>query len=170
MILPPQVQMLLNVYRGAYKQNIFLAGGAVRDYVFYGSMDNTRDYDLFLQTCNPMKELKELQILADRSNMSFTVLLEFDDSNLKDDKLVDRYPWITARLSTTGLQIDVILSDMTIQEHLDRFSCNAAKVMLKEDGNFAFNAEFYTWMKTGELEFIKDVDPKYEAKIRERFE
>lgn len=170
MKLPQQVETLLFVYKHVYKQNIHLAGGAVRDYITqYWKDAQIADYDLFLESQNAQIEIDELRILADRLKLDFQILSSCS-ANISNELDQYGYPWVTVRLSSTDIQIDVIISDMSIEKHIDRFSCNASKVYMDENFKIVTTDEFDEWIRTGVLKFITDVDAKYEAKIRKRFE
>lgn len=158
MKLPQEVQTILGVFR-CFGQEIYLAGGAVRDHVLGKEI---KDYDIFLQS--EKGDLDELYILADRMGM---VIQPFWLSG----------PYSGARLTKGDLTIEVIgYMGITWEERLSHFPVNVSKVYLNEKGIIVTSDAFNIYRDTGDLIFdwsnatcSQEKQDAYELKIRRKF-
>ena len=158
MKLPQEVQIILGVFR-CFGQEIYLAGGAVRDHVLGKEI---RDYDIFLDSAKG--DLDELRILADRMGM---VIQPFSFNG----------PYSGARLTKGNLTIEVIgYMGIAWEERLAHFPVNASKVYLNEEGIIVESEQFNIYRETQDLVFdwshatcSQEKQDAYELKIRRKF-
>lgn len=158
MKLPFEVKAILNSY-SVYQQPAYIAGGAVRDSIFDKPI---KDWDIFIQS-EDGKDEAELRILADRIGMSFCVLGEADPA-------YNKLGFDVYQLRKDDLIIECVVSKETIDEAIDRFSCNASQVYWDHNkGEEVYTDQFAEFLCTGTLVFKWITKNSYIERIAEKY-
>lgn len=152
--------MLLSVFRLAYGDTIYLAGGAVRDYVLGNTIN---DYDLYLRSKDPIKDIDELKILGRR--MGFTITM----------KVCVEYGVFAVTLEKAGLTIQVMNTDLCMEDLLKSFPANCTRLYLDDEGNIVKSEDFKEFEETREIKWdfsysggTEETQAIYRAKLEAR--
>ena len=159
MKLPMQVEWILTTFR-VFEDQIYLAGGAVRDTLLNKDI---KDYDIFLESHNHTRNVKELSIIADRCNLEIEVL----DSYEGLERHIEEF--VLVKLFNKDINIDVIVSNEPIEVHMARFSANISCVYLDEGGAVVKGERFLDYERTKIVRFLPDARIDYVNRIMEKF-